>query len=128
MDLICGDHDYHSIYFAISKLRMCMSMRGIINIPEIGVVVRPKLTGVFKGRAEDCEAFIPHELVEERGNPGEAVAGNPVRGAGGLELLVGGQGEKAPPSRLNVVQQAVRDTMVGDLEHPPALACMTHLF
>ena len=98
------------------------------HIPEYGVVMRPKLAGVFKRRPADGEAFIPHELVEERRNPGGTVAGNRVRGAGGLELLLGGEGEKTPPSRLNIVQKAVGDAMVGDLEHAPDLACMTHLF
>lgn len=58
-------------------------------IPEFGVVLRPKLASVFKWRSEDGEAFIPHELVEERGNPGEAIASNPIRGASGLQLLLG---------------------------------------
>ena len=77
-------------------------------------------------RADDGEAFGPHELGEEGGDAGEAVAGDAAGGAGGLELLRHGQREERAPGGLNVAEEAGRDAVVGDLEDAPCLACMAY--
>lgn len=58
------DHNkYCVIEYVHEHARICGDI--YIYIPEFGVVLGPKLASVFKRGTEDCEAFIPHELVEE---------------------------------------------------------------
>lgn len=86
----------------------------------------PKLAKMVDRRADDGEAFGPHELREEGGNTSDAVAGDAVGGASGLELLVDGEGEEGPAGALNVVEEVGGDAVVGHLEDAPSFACMAY--
>lgn len=90
------------------------------------IILGPELADVVIRRANDGEAFRPHKLGEEGGDTRHPVARHAVGATRRPELLVHGEGEEPLSLQLDLVEQAFWDVMVGDLEHPPVLACMAH--
>ncbi|RRT31782.1 hypothetical protein B296_00053983 [Ensete ventricosum] len=101
----------------------------IMHVPEgEGVVVGPERASVVERGAGDGEALGPHQLGEEAGDAGAAVAGDALCGARRLELPVGGEGEEATCGGLDAPEETRRDAVSGDLERAPGLAGSCYLF
>lgn len=77
-----------------------------VLVPVFAVILGPELAEMLKRGSSNCEALRPHELGEEGGDTGKAIAGNTVRGASCFELLLRGKGEEGLASPLNVIEEA----------------------
>lgn len=96
------------------------------NVPEAMVILGPEFADVFIRGANNGEALRPHKLGEEGGDARHPVPRHAVGHTRRPQLLLHGEGEEPLSRQLDFVEQVVGDPMVGDLEHPPILACMAH--
>ena len=97
-------------------------------IPIFAVIFRPESTKLFLRGTNNGESLVPHKLREEWRDTSHAVAGKFAGGTSRPLLLFRWKREEALASILNVINKALRDAMVYELEDTPSSACMANEF